>query len=206
MCERRQRRNELQGVAPRSLARTWLAGWWHALDTAPVTSTTGEEGMHIRSRLRSVGACIVGFGTAAVMLASPALAASGQQTVRESFDPTGDVFTCMQGDLTITGGTVYEVLHFGEDARGIFHYTSTITVKGVTATDANGNQYFITGALRFGGKAVSENENLLETDTSHFVIHNASGGVYAQVQVVDHFSLNGRSFTFDIGGCETPND
>jgi hypothetical protein len=162
--------------------------------------------MQIRSRLRSVGAGIVGVAAAAVLLASPALAASGQQTVRESFDATGAVFTCGQGDITVTGGTAYQVMHFGQDARGIFHYTGTITVKGITATDANGNQYFITGAAWFGGKAVSENQNLVATDTSHFVIHNASGGVYGKVQVVDHFSLNGRSFTFDIGGCETPND
>jgi len=33
---------------------------------------------------------------------------------------------------------------------------------------------------------------------------NASGGVYAKVQYVDHFTLNGKTFTFDIGGCEEP--
>ena len=33
---------------------------------------------------------------------------------------------------------------------------------------------------------------------------NASGGVYGKVQYVDHFTLNGKTFTFDIGGGEEP--
>jgi hypothetical protein len=162
--------------------------------------------MRMRSRLGRVGAFGLGIGATAVVLASPALAASGQQTDRGSFDPTGAVFTCVQGDITVTGGTVNEVSHYAQDGRGVFHFTSTITIRGVTATDANGNQYFITGASSFSGMARSENELLLVTDTSHFVIHNASGGVYGKVQLVDHFSLNGRSFTIDIGGCEAPQD
>jgi hypothetical protein len=162
--------------------------------------------MRTGSRLRRVGALTVGVGAATVMLASPALAASGQQTDRGSFDPTGAVFTCGQGDITVTGGTVNEVSHFVQDGRGVFHYTSTITIRGVTATDASGNQYFITGASSFSGMALSENQILLVTDSSHFVIHNASGGVYGKVQLVDHFSLDGRSFTIDIGGCAAPQD
>jgi hypothetical protein len=156
---------------------------------------------------RGVAAGTAAVGAALALLASPAGAATPtQETTHASFDPTGAVFTCLKGDITVTGGTVDQVMHFGQDHRGVFHYTGTITVHNVTATDAAGNQYRISGASWFGGKALSETQPLVATETDHFVIRNVTGGVYAKVQVVDHFSLNGKTFRLDIGGCEEPQD
>lgn len=160
--------------------------------------------MQITRIVRRLAVAATGIGAAAAVAATPAAAASSQQTMHSSFDATGAVFTCGQGDITVTGGTVDQVMHSGEDAQGVFHYTGTIHVQGVTGVDAAGNQYTITGALWFGGKALSEDQNLVATDTAHFVIHSADGGIYGKVQVVDHFNLNGSTFTFDIGGCEAP--
>jgi len=46
----------------------------------------------------------------------------------------------------------------------------------------------------------------VSTETDHFVIRNTTGGVYAKVQVVMHFSPNGNYFAFDRGSCEAPAD
>lgn len=140
-----------------------------------------------------------------LLAASPAYATPAtQQTTHQSIDPTGAVFTCGSNDLTVNpGGTVEQIMHTGVDNTGVFHYTGTLTVHDVTARDADANQYTITGSSWFGGKG-TEDQQQIETDTTHFAIHNADGSVYSKVQIVDHFTVNGNSFTFDIGGCEPP--
>jgi hypothetical protein len=140
-------------------------------------------------------------------LAGPANAAAQTQTEHSSFDPTGAVFSCQGGDLTVQpGGVVDEVDHFTVDAHGDFHFTGTLTPHNVTLTDADNNLYTLSGADWFGGTGTPDGNPVVETDTSHFVIHNADGSVYAKVQVVDHLSPNGHSFTFDRGACEAPQD
>lgn len=125
-------------------------------------------------------------------------------TLHDTQDVTGQVFTCAGGDLTIDSGSISIVEHENVDGQGIFHITSTITPQDVVLSDAAGNLYSISGAQWFGGKALSEDAPILFTDTEHFVIHSASGGVYAKVQSVTHFSQNGASFSFDKGSCQAP--
>ncbi|MGI8868320.1 MAG: hypothetical protein ACR2F6_05585 [Mycobacteriales bacterium] len=170
---------------------------------SPFTQSLEDIVATIRTTARRVATLAAATG-GAIALASPAIASS-QTTTHDSFDPSGAVFSCTGGDLTVqSGGTVDQVMHFGQDKTGVFHYTGTITVHNITATDAAGNLYRIVGATWFGGKATSDGQNLIATDTDHFVIHNASGGVYAKVQVVDHFNANGNSFTFNFGACAAP--
>jgi len=140
--------------------------------------------------------------------AGPAQAAAQTFSQRESLPAAGAVFTCQGGDLTAQTGTVNNVVHGTVDGQGIFHITGTITVHGVTLTDAADNMYTLSGASWFGGKSTDPQgeSTIVATDTEHFVIHNASGGVYAKVQIVEHFSPNGTSFTFDGGSCEPPQD
>jgi hypothetical protein len=45
-----------------------------------------------------------------------------------------------------SGGTVYQVFHINQDARGIEHVTGTITPRHVTLADAAGNAYTLSGA------------------------------------------------------------
>ncbi|GAA2165424.1 hypothetical protein FHX52_3904 [Humibacillus xanthopallidus] len=151
--------------------------------------------------------------TGVVALGLMGLAAGGasaaqpmNETIHQTQDVTGQVFTCAGGDLTIDSGMISMVQHDSVDGQGIFHITATVTPKDVVLSDAAGNTYSISGAQWFGGKALSEEEPILFTDTEHFVIHDAAGGVYAKVQAVSHFSVDGASFTFDKGSCETPQD
>lgn len=140
------------------------------------------------------------------LAAGGASASAMSETFHVTQDVTGQVFTCTGGDLTVESGMISIIQHDNIDNRGIFHITATVTPKNVVLSDAAGNTYSISGAQWFGGKALSEEESLLFTDTEHFVIHNATGGVYAKVQAVSHFSVNGASFTFDKGSCQTPQD
>lgn len=148
----------------------------------------------------AAAACVFGA------LASPASAAAQTFKDHESFDATGGVFTCTGGDLTITGGTVSQSIEGVEDGQGVFHITGTIVPHNVTLTDGT-NTYYLSGASWFGGKSLDPDGNLTieSTDTSHFVIRNASGGVYSKVQLVEH--MNGdHSFSFNRGACMEPND
>jgi hypothetical protein len=135
--------------------------------------------------------------------ANPANAAAETFHEHDSFDPTGSVFACSPTDLTITGGTVRESLEGSLDAHGIGHFTGTIVPQNVTLTDGT-NTYYLSGASWFG--ATGTDTPTVSTSTDHFVIRTASGGVYAKVSVVEHFSPNGSSFVKDTGACEAPAD
>lgn len=146
------------------------------------------------------GLCALGLA------ATPAFAAAETGTMHTSFPAAGAQFTCGATTLTAVSGTVSQVFHINEDAQGIYHSTGTITINGVQLQDAAGNVYTVSGASWFGGKSTDPDGNdlIVATDTEHFVIHNAAGGVYAKVQAVEHMSPNGNVFDFDFGGCEPP--
>ena len=155
---------------------------------------------------RSAAAFALLAGAAAVLvgpLAGSAGAAAQAFRERSSFDPTGDVFACQPTDLTVTGGVVNESFNGVQDAQGVFHFTSTVVPHDVTMTDGV-HTYTLSGAQWFGGSGTDPNAPVVATDTDHFVIRDASGGVYAKVQVVSHISPNGTGFSFDLGSCEAP--
>lgn len=141
-------------------------------------------------------------------LAGPANASAMTFKQHDSFDPTGSVFSCTPTNLTVTGGMVNESLEGVQDANGVVHFTGTIVTHGVTLTDGT-NTYTMSGASWFGSTASSpdpEDPPTVATETDHFVIRDASGGVYAKVQLVMHLSPNGDSFEFNRGSCIAPAD
>jgi len=143
---------------------------------------------------------------AAVSLAGPASASATTFKQHDSFDPTGSVFACSPTDLVVTGGVVNESFEGVQDANGVTHFTGTIVPKGATLTDGT-NTYTLSGASWFGATAADPDAApTVATETDHFVIRSASGGVYAKVQVVMHQSPNGNFFVFDRGSCEAPQD
>ena len=164
----------------------------------------------IKATTARMAVAAAGAAAAIGLAAAPAGASAASSTEHTSFDPTGAVFACQGGDLTVTGGTVYQIFHINQDARGITHVTATITPRQVTLTDASGHAYTLSGAGWFGSKGTSETDLLVTTDTEHFVIHTASGGVYAKVQLVEHVNVtpggkvNVKSF--NLGGCQPPQD
>ena len=165
---------------------------------------------HIKATTTRIAVAAAGAAAAIGMLAAPAGASTSSSTEHTSFDPAGAVFACQGGDLTVTGGTVYQVFHINQDARGIEHVTGTITPRHVTLSDDSGNAYTLSGASWFGAKGPSETDIVVATDTEHFVIHPASGGMYAKVQVIEHINItpggkvNVKSF--NLGGCQPPQD
>ena len=153
------------------------------------------------ARLVTIAASVVALG------AGVSAANASAQTFhgKDSFDPTGDVFTCSAGDLTVTGGIVNETFAGVQDNTGTYHFTDTIVPKGVTLTDG-ANTYYLSGTSWFGQSSddPSGDTVLVTTTTDHFVIRDATGGVYAKVSVVEHMSPDGGSFVKDSGACEEP--
>ena len=136
-------------------------------------------------------------------LTGPASASATTFKERVSFDPTGAVFSCESADLTVTGGIVTESLESVQDAQGTTHLTYTIVPHDATLTDGT-NTYTLSGSAPLAATIGPDGEFVVVTDPTHFVIRNSSGGVYAMVQVVEHFSPDGHSFVFDRGSCEAP--
>jgi hypothetical protein len=155
------------------------------------------------SRALRIGITTAALVACAMPVQASASPASGT-TEHSFFDPVGAVFTCNSREITVTAGTVDQVMHFGQDSSGGSHFTGTLTAHDIAAQDANGAQYTITGASHVAGKLAADTLQLV-TDSSHFVIHETAGGVYGKVQLVDHYNVTGRSFTLDFGGCEAPN-
>jgi hypothetical protein len=163
--------------------------------------------MNLHRSITGFGLLAAASATAAFALAGPAQAQAQTFKDHETFDVTGAVFSCTGGDLTVTGGTISQTVEGVQDGQGIFHITGTLVPHNVTLTDGT-NSYRLSGADWFGGKSANPDSDvvIVSTDTEHFVIRSASGGVYAKVQIVEHVSQNGKSFSFDRGACETPQD
>ena len=150
--------------------------------------------------------CLPAAAVALIGLAGPAQASAMAFHEHDSLSVVGDVFACSPTDLTVTSGTIDEHFAGVQDANGVFHFTGTIVPHDVTLTDGT-NTYTLSGASWFGFTGADpDGMPTVSTETDHFVIHNATGGVYAKVQVVMHLSPNGTSFTFDRGQCEEPAD
>lgn len=164
----------------------------------------------IKATTARIAVAAAGATAAAGLFAAPAGASASGSTQHLQFDPAGDVFSCEGGDLTGTGGIVYQVFHTSQDAHGVMHYTSTITPRHVTLADAAGNGYTLSGAVTFGGKATAGGDTLVETSTAHLVIHPVSGGVFAKVQAVEHVNITpgGKANvkSLNLGGCQLPED
>ena len=162
----------------------------------------------IKGTTTRIAVAAAGAAAAIGLWAAPAGASPSSTTEHISFDPAGAVFTCQGGDLTAKGGTVYQVFHTSQDAQGILHFTSTITPRHVTLTDASGNGYTLSGAVWFGGKGTTLDNPLVATSTAHFVIRSASGGVYGKVQAIEHLNItpNGqiKVKSLDLGNCQLP--
>ena len=156
--------------------------------------------MQISTTLRRTAAAGSVITAALAMTATPSYAGNSAQ--HTTFDPTGAVFSCANGDITVTGGLVDETSHLATDGDGTHHITYTITPREVTAEDAHGTPYTITGASHTTA-LIAGDELRLVTDSSHFVIRGPDG-MYGSVSLVDHYNATGRSFTTSLGDCTAP--
>ncbi|PKW27990.1 hypothetical protein [Phycicoccus duodecadis] len=143
---------------------------------------------------------------ATVATAAPSLASATSETSHVTLPAAGSTFACQGGDLVVTSGTIDITISTTVDGRGVFHITGTIVPHDVVLADAAGTSFWLSGAQWFGGKATSPDaEPVVSTETDHFVVHHASGGVYAKVSAVTHVSP-GSAFALDKGQCEQPVD
>lgn len=143
---------------------------------------------------------VLGLAGAATAQADPATGG----TLHVTIDATGSVFHCSgsTGDIVVTSGTVSATEHFTFDAVGNFHLTDLFTASGLSAQDANGDSYTLSGVSRQGGSVFAQ--SFVFTDTEHFVLKNLTSGGLVKVQIVIHISPNGSSLTLDRGVCEPP--
>lgn len=160
-------------------------------------------------KLHSTAAAVGALASSACLLtalAGPALASATPFSQRQTQNVAGDVFTCKSGNLTATAGTITINVHGLQDGNKIYHITGTVTPNGVTLTDAAHHHYVLSGAEWFGGKSLDAagNMTIVSTETDHFVIRKAGGGLFAKVQVVEHWSATHHRFVFDRGSCEVP--
>jgi hypothetical protein len=123
-------------------------------------------------------------------------------TSHTSVDIAGAVFQCGQTAITVTGGTIWQTAHFSPDAHGDLHFSIALVPRSVTAADAAGNGYTITGASHVAGRFTGDQLDLV-TDASHFVITDGTG-VVGRVSLVDHYNVRGHSFTLATGDCTAP--
>jgi hypothetical protein len=118
----------------------------------------------------------------------------------------GQQFSCGDDVLTVTSGTLDYAARIVQDARGIFHATGTDVVHDMTVTDGQGAGYSVAGADHFGVTTSDPNggDPIVETDTIHFAIVDAAGGLAGKVQMTVHLDADGTMRALDIGGCEPP--
>jgi hypothetical protein len=140
------------------------------------------------------------------VLAAPASAAAQPFHDVETQQVTGQVFTCTSGDLTVTSGTITLRLHGLQDGAHIFHLSGVVVPHDVTLTDGR-DTYVVSGAEAFGGKSTNPGDDFTIQfhEADHFVIRDASGAVFAKVQLVEHWTADHHSFTLNRGACLNPN-
>lgn len=161
--------------------------------------------MHTPNNIRRAVTAGITAAAAVTALAAPAAASPalpGAAAGHASIDVTGAVFTCGSTEVTVTHGTLEQVARYGQDAMGETHLTIILSARDVTADDTRGTPLTITGASHVTAKLTGASLDLV-TDTSDFVIHGP-GGVFGAVRLVDHYNVNGRSFTLTFGTCTPP--
>ena len=153
---------------------------------------------------------------AAAFIAIVAFVVGGAQTASSSpgqvarVDVTGAVFTCTDGTYTVTSGDAIFLMHESADKSGGFHVTGTVAPSNVTLSfSGDNNTYRLAGASWFGGNFTDAQANF--TDTEHFQILGASGGVVDNVSITSHFTMTANGditveFEKNTGTCVPPED
>ncbi len=104
---------------------------------------------------------------------------------------------------TLTAGSAHTVYQFHQDATGIGHFTGTISLTGVTATNGSSDTvYRVVGASWFGGNGASQATTTVRA-TDEFNIIGPAGKV-ASVHDSLTFYPNGTVKGNAIGDCQAP--
>lgn len=122
---------------------------------------------------------VAGAAAVALTLAAPQAGAAPGAT--SSGSAAGLQVQCVIGGtpvtFTTTGGTFHEVDQMHQDDNGVFHFTGTISLQNVSATDGTtSTPYSIVGASWYGGSGTSPATATVRA-TDEFNVISASGKV-----------------------------
>jgi hypothetical protein len=156
----------------------------------------------VRGRARvAAAAAVAAVAGGALAFAAPAAAAPAEH-FEESV--VGDIFDCGENTYTVVSGTLKSVFHSGVTPTGNTNFTGTLTPKGVTLVDEDGNTYRLGGAVWFGDTSNANQGSAQGTFTAYLNIVSQGGGVVDRVAQTAHFSSNGTEFFLDKGTCLLP--
>jgi hypothetical protein len=150
-------------------------------------------------------AAVAGVATAASVLAAPLAGASPGATYSAS--AAGMQLDCVVAGtptvFTATGGTYHAVNQMHQDTTGVYHFTGTLNLQSVTATDSTtGTAYQIVGSSWYGGNGTSPATATVRS-TDDFNVIGPQGKVadiHASLTFYPDGSVRGVSF----GDCTSP--
>ena len=154
-------------------------------------------------RLAQVGAGLALSAGALTLVAGTASAAPGATS---TISAAGVPFQCDLGGNRVVfvtdAGTIHSVNQMHQDANGVWHFTGTISLQNVTASDGDGITYSIVGASWYGGNGASPQTATVRS-TDDFNIIGPAGKV-ASVHDSLTFNPDGTVSGHSFGDCVAP--
>lgn len=104
--------------------------------------------------------------------------------------------------FTTTGGTLHIVNQMQQDATGSYHFTGTISLQGVTATDGTSRGYQIVGSSWYGGNGTGPaTTTVITTDEFNILGPNGKiGSIHAELDFNPDGTVTGKA----LGNCTPP--
>ncbi len=168
------------------------------------TSTTNTKSLARLRRLASLAGA--GIALSAGSLAVAAGAATAAPSATGSGSAAGIPFQCSLGGNTVvfttTGGTFHEVNQMQQDANGVYHFTGTISLQSVTASDGDGNGYSIVGSSWYGGSGTSPATATVRSTDEFNVL--GPQGLVAELHAEMTFNPDGSVRGTSFGDCAPP--
>lgn len=177
------------------------------------TAAMDAAGGGNRSRTKLFGVSRARVKALALTAAATAVVSVGAWQVRAAPGATTDVpaagvgVQCVVGNLpvtyTATGGSIHIVNQSHADANGLMHFTGTVSLQNVTATDGTTSVvYQIVGASWFGGNGTSPATATVRSVDELNVI--GPGGKVASVHAHLTFNPDGSVEGAVLGDCMPP--
>ena len=156
------------------------------------------------SRIARISAALGTSALAVSLAAGPAGAAPGATF---SSSAAGVNIQCLIDNapvtFTTTGGTLHEVNQMHQDATGTYHFTGTLSLQNVSATDGTtSTSYQIVGSSWYGGSGISP-ETATVRSTDEFNVIGPQGKV-ADVHAALTFYPDGSVKGVALGDCAPP--
>ena len=125
----------------------------------------------------------------AVVIAGPVSAQAVTETNKQTFTLSNVLDDCQGGEETIVVESIARfVTHSTTDAQGGIHEFLTLSLHGVTATDANGETVHFVNHTYEGGNVFAVPSNLTVSNTSRIISSGPSDNMLLTTSL--HFTVN----------------